>query len=103
MLQIFGDVLNAVFNECFICFLSGESVAFEEAGIGVAKDCSRNYPGGPQALFVLLVESVLLTMCPRGGGWGGNLRSHISVLPSGKKIHKMVLGVKVYLIHSGAG
>ena len=26
--------------------------------------------GGPQALFFLCGESVLLTMCPRGGGVG---------------------------------
>ena len=35
--------------------------------------------------FVLWVEGVLLTMCPRGGEG------------------QLVLGVKVYLIHSGAG
>ena len=39
---------------------------------------------GRRHFFVLWGEGVLLTMCPRGGG--GN-----------------VLGVKAYLIHSGAG
>ena len=29
--------------------------------------------GGRKHFFVLWVEGVLLTMCPRGGGWGGNL------------------------------
>ena len=28
---------------------------------------------GRKHFFVLWVEGVLLTMCPRGGGWGGNL------------------------------
>ena len=42
---------------------------------GMYQGCSRNYPGGGgrKHFFVLWVEGVLLTMCPRGGGWGGNL------------------------------
>ena len=38
-----------------------------------SEGCSRNYPGGCKHFFVLWVEVVLLTKCPRGGGWGGNL------------------------------
>ena len=38
--------------------------------------CSRSYPGGGRKHFFCPVgggEGVLLTMCPRGGGWRGNL------------------------------
>ena len=39
------------------------------------KGCSRNYPGGVgrKHFFVRWGEGVLLTVCPRGGGWKGNL------------------------------
>ena len=39
-----------------------------------SKGCARNYPqgGGPQTLFCPAGEGVLLTMCPRGGGWRGH-------------------------------
>ena len=59
------------------CFCEGSSEGSAKLmkihHLWTSKGCSRNYPGGRKHFFVLWVEGVLLTMCPRGGGWGGNL------------------------------
>ena len=55
----------------------------------IAKGCFRNYPrgGGPQTLF-----------CPVGGG------CFVDNVSEGWGVEgELVLGVKAYLIHSGAG